>query len=666
MKQDLVINLVPFEVINAKVTIHVSRSLSPDRSLIKAESIGMEGEEPVSWAFEPFDGSEPVEVDADNTYPMKKIATKAIRDHLLAEGLCVSPDFIDGVTVLEYQGDSRTPEIARYKKYSVRVLAPKDQHACRKSLWCLNISYFSESEVAKKPLSSFSAVESAISKLIVGKEIKRIADLTDAEKRSPDTRPILSRELRTALRLPTHFYRTPNKYSRFYDETSNFYSKYFMSRNIGGFISVFESGFQPINSSQIISTTEDSNLLVFGENQTHFSPYNGLKEYGPYQSIHGQNYKFFFIFHEADKEYANKLYACLTKGLKGFPGLFRFVGVELRLDKEKTITFADDDPVAEIKSKLDAVTFEPDAKNLAIYISRIKKDDPDPAKNGIYYRLKKILLEKNIRSQVVYRDNIDNPSFNYFLPNIGIAVLAKLGGTPWRLSRPIRHDVIVGLGAFREGDNIFLGTTVAFKNDGTFLRFDSSKVNTIDDLVVFFKSILGAISKEHAETKRLVIHYYKTMSRKEETAITRALDDLGLKIPYVVLHIVEESDFVPFDLSYPGRMPASGTCVVIRNGTYVLCNNTRYAYFTGSKIDDFPFPVQIKVSRASLPELSREDIRELIDQVYQFSRMYWISVKQKGKPVTILYSEKVAKISSAFERHQLPNSIVATETLWFL
>ncbi len=665
MNQDLVINLVPFKLTSAKVTIHVSRVPNPAIGSIGAESLGLEGEQ-LSWDFQPFAGSEPIEVNTDNLFPMKKIATRAIRGHLLAEGLCVSYDFIEGITVLEYQGDSKTPDIQRYKKYSVRVLAPKDQHACHRGLWCLNISYKGESEVTRKPLSAFSAAETSIKKVISGKEIKRLEDLTDAERRSSDTKPIVSRELRSALRLPTHFYRTPNKYSRFYDESTAFYSRYFMARNIGDFISVFESGFQPVSSGQIIWTTKDSNLLIFGENQTHFNPYNGLKEHGPYQSIAGQNYKFFFIFHEADKEYANKLYACLTKGLKGFPGLFRFVGIEVRLDKEKTITFSKEDPVDEIKSKLDAMVLEPDTKHIAIYISRIEKDDPDPAKTGIYYRIKNLLLEKNISSQVICRNKIDNPSFNYFLPNIGIAVLAKLGGVPWRLSRPIKHDLIVGLGAFREGQNTFLGTTVAFKNDGTFLRFDSSKVNTVGDLVVFFKSILSEVSKDQTDIKRLVIHYYKTMSKKEEKAITTALDDLGLKIPYVVLHIVEESDFVPVDLTYPGRMPTSGTCVVVRRGTYVLCNNTRYAQATPSKIDDFPFPVQIKVSRASLPELSHEDIQELIDQVYQFSRMYWISVKQKGKPVTILYSEKVAKISAAFEGNQLPKSIVATETLWFL
>jgi len=156
------------------------------------------------------------------------------------------------------------------------------------------------------------------------------------------------------------------------------------------------------------------------------------------------------------------------------------------------------------------------------------------------------------------------------------------------------------------------------------------------------------------------------MNAEEEKAVVSALDVLGLKIPYVVANIVEDTNLVPVDLAYSGKMPMSGTCVILRRGDYLLCNNTRYADVTGSKIDDFPFPVRIKISKASIRELASEDIQQLIDQVYQFSRMYWVSVKQKGKPVTILYSERVAEMSASFEGQALPHSDVATRSLWFL
>ena len=57
-------------------------------------------------------------------------------------------------------------------------------------------------------------------------------------------------------------------------------------------------------------------------------------------------------------------------------------------------------------------------------------------------------------------------------------------------------------------------------------------------------------------------------------------------------------------------------------------------------------------------------ITELIDQVYQFSRMYWKSVSQQNLPVTIKYSEMVAQIYPHFQNNTL--SEFARKNLWFL
>ena len=47
-------------------------------------------------------------------------------------------------------------------------------------------------------------------------------------------------------------------------------------------------------------------------------------------------------------------------------------------------------------------------------------------------------------------------------------------------------------------------------------------------------------------------------------------------------------------------------------------------------------------------------IEYLIDQTYQFSRMYWKSVQQ-NLPVTIKYPEMFAVIFSHFASHEIPD-----------
>jgi len=522
-----------------------------------------------------------------------------------------------------------------------------------------------ETEVTTATLATMPALRTSASRVIAGQTMRKIERLTPDEALH-NVRAVVSYDVRKLLGYAPNYVRVANKYSRQYDESYEFYKNYLFGKTVHDFVTVFESGFQSINEGQVRKATKDSNLLLFGNNHTNFNPYNGLKEYGPYQPVSG-DYRFFFVFHKEDAAYANRLYSCLTKGLKGFPGLYRFVGLQLALEREKTITFVNDNPVNEIQEAISGYTFDQNTRYMAIYISRVKKDDVDEEKRLIYYRLKKVFLESNVSSQVVYRDNISLDNFNYFLPNISIAILAKLGGIPWRLSRPVRHDLIVGLGAFRETPtSLILGTTVAFKNDGTFLKFDSHQVASVGDLISFFQSILASVAHSQPEIKRLVVHFYKQMNHEEEGAVSAALQLLNLRIPYIVATINEEDALIPFDAGYSGKMPTRGTCIVLKRGDYLLCNNTRYADVTGSRIEDFPFPVRIKISRTSLADLSDEDVQQIIDQVYQFSRMYWVSVKQKGKPVTVLYSERVAAISAAFENRQLPRTDTATKSLWFL
>jgi hypothetical protein len=59
-----------------------------------------------------------------------------------------------------------------------------------------------------------------------------------------------------------------------------------------------------------------------------------------------------------------------------------------------------------------------------------------------------------------------------------------------------------------------------------------------------------------------------------------------------------------------------------------------------------------------------EVVRELIGQVYQFSRMYWKSISQQNLPVTTKYPEMVAEIYPHFQEDNLPD--FGKSNLWFL
>jgi hypothetical protein len=57
-------------------------------------------------------------------------------------------------------------------------------------------------------------------------------------------------------------------------------------------------------------------------------------------------------------------------------------------------------------------------------------------------------------------------------------------------------------------------------------------------------------------------------------------------------------------------------------------------------------------------------VRQLIDQVNEFSRLYWKSVSQQNLPVTIKYPEMVAEIFPYFTGNEIPP--FGKDNLWFL
>ena len=116
-----------------------------------------------------------------------------------------------------------------------------------------------------------------------------------------------------------------------------------------------------------------------------------------------------------------------------------------------------------------------------------------------------------------------------------------------------------------------------------------------------------------------------------------------------------------------GRYVIPPAEITIKNKTeFLLANNERYSETQLYSIRKFPFPLKIKVNRPSNTFYDVFDIKELIDQVYSFSRLYWKSINQVSLPVTIAYSKIVADLAAHFIGHRLPEKEIAHSNLWFL
>ncbi len=145
------------------------------------------------------------------------------------------------------------------------------------------------------------------------------------------------------------------------------------------------------------------------------------------------------------------------------------------------------------------------------------------------------------------------------------------------------------------------------------------------------------------------------------------LDKIGYgDVPVIVITInkTESRELLTFDMNSAGKMPVSGTYVCVGFNKFLLFNNVKYKEDVYLLAKDYHFPVKLSIISSKPKELTAEIIGQLIDQVYQFSRMYWKSISQQNLPVTTIYPEMVAEIFPHFDRDDLPE--FAKKNLWFL
>jgi len=350
----------------------------------------------------------------------------------------------------------------------------------------------------------------------------------------------------------------------------------------------------------------------------------------------------------------------------------KYVSVRFEVDFAKSLKLQKEQAIIkEVSNWLSHTVFDSDKKYFVLYISPINKNEENEDRSVIYFQMKELLLEKDISSQVIYKDNLGKDAFNFYLPNIAVAILAKLGGIPWRLPYPLKKDLIIGIGAERSidtGSNL-IGTAICFRNDGQFEEFKVFPSDDIKQLGESLKNSIREFSEISDGCNRLIIHYYKALGSEERTILDSVMKQLNVDVPYVFVTVndTESKDYVVFYEDFDGRMPISGTIVRLRFNEFLLCNNTRYGSLTGQKLMGYPFPVKVKIT--SQPRELTHDfvtVKEILNQVYEFSRIYWKSIRQRNKPVTIEYSEIIAKVVSKFENKKLPDSRTATRSLWFL
>ena len=555
-------------------------------------------------------------------------------------------------------------------------------------------------------------IDTMVSKVLYTHNGHKFIDRLDyLRKRFPDfdtshAYPILSHALRAHLNYPIKDNNRGNPLSRYFEKINAFYHDYMDNNDFRTYIPISSEGFSWANEYQVFTTTYDSKNLLFGKGTTNHNPTRGLNS-GPFRPVPCNHINLFCVFHEDDVPYARFLMKAIKEGHRAYSNSYAvntvnpFTGEQETINSKDVlkrftgkdtifapayISFHDErNPYPEVKAAL-AQLFEQgklrrDENYMALYVSPIGKRERDLTARRAYYYIKEAMLQEKIEVQVVLQTNIGtlnadktvrpNYGFEYSLQNMALAICAKMGGMPWKFNVSKKNELVIGVGAFRNTElgATYIGSAFSFDNTGSFNSFEYFLKDEMRELVGSIKDAIIRYSSINGTPDKLVIHYYKIMSRNREfLPIENMLNTLHLDIPVYVVTVnkTDSEDYVLFDAgNRPDYLPYSGRYVNLGKGIYLLCNNSRYRQ-SRDRVDNFPFPVKLRIACPTAPNdaLDTQVVKDLIEQVFQFSRIYFKSVTQQHLPVSLKYPELVSEILPYFKNET--TETLGNQNLWFL
>ncbi len=321
---------------------------------------------------------------------------------------------------------------------------------------------------------------------------------------------------------------------------------------------------------------------------------------------------------------------------------------------------------AAIEEALAGSAQQPDAAIIVVLDEHARlRDDENP-----YLYAKATALLGGVPTQEVRLSTLEQSpkQLQYVLQNVGTALYAKMGGTPWTVNQDltINDEIVIGMGTCElsgsrfEDRQRFVGITTVFRGDGNYLLANVSRECAYDEYPKVLRdstlSILREIKVRNGwqpgDAIRIVFHTFKPLKHVEAADIARecvaALEN-DHQIEFAFLTVSLEHPFTVLDLAQPGLESWKGgkkaVYVPERGLIAQLGRYTRLVSTTGPflvKLEDAPLPKPLLVRLH--PGSTFRDLTYLATQVLKFTSLSWRSTLPAKKPVTTYYSDLIAEL----------------------
>lgn len=442
--------------------------------------------------------------------------------------------------------------------------------------------------------------------------------------------------------------------------------KYFQSQGIdlvdGTRISVKEA-----NNVQGMCGNLEKPVFVFNDNGEASWAEKGFTQYGPYtkRTFDRNNPSVCVICSKHDKGVVEQF---VRKLLKGIPNSKYFgSGLEGKFSigtSRVEVFTTDTDDVSGYKAAIDQAlrqkVDEGERWDLALVQVRQSFKKLDVVDNP-YYWGKNLFFLHQVPVQDFTIELLDQTDYSlgYSLNNMALSCYAKMGGVPWLLksSPTLSHELVIGIGSANIGkgrghSQRIMGITTVFTGDGSYIVSNTSKAVSPDAYCDALSGVLDeTIDKirkrmnwQKGDTIRLVFHAsVKRFNRDEIQAVRSVIDKYrDYQVEYAFLKISEDHGLHMFDTATSSE--EKGRFAPPRGKILNLSKYETLVYLIGQRelrqvSDGHPRGLILSIHKDS----TFKDIKYLTTQLFNFSSHSWRSYFPNPMPVTISYSDLIAR-----------------------
>ncbi|MGI8809954.1 MAG: argonaute/piwi family protein [Acidimicrobiales bacterium] len=406
----------------------------------------------------------------------------------------------------------------------------------------------------------------------------------------------------------------------------------------------------------------------------HRYAWPGLESYGPFSrdTFARPSPQILVVFPKAAQGAVEKFVRSLRDGIPGQKsyqaGFTKTFGlVNPRFEMVAVPPGADRTPAEAYRHAIEGALARGDLPDAALVI--VTDHDGDlPDEVNPYLHSKAMLLMAGVATQHARLSKISSQpgSLQYILQNISIALYAKMRGVPWTVDHDltIADELVIGIGTAELSDSRiqerhrYVGITTVFRGDGNYLLGQLSREATYAEYPAVLRdstrSILEELKQRNGwqpgDTVRVVIHAARPPRNLDFALLMHeAVQAVGKDqhIEFAFVTVSHDHPFALFDTAQPGQQSSKGTKGEFVPDRGLIVQTSRYSRLitttglTLVKRAGLPLarPIQVHLHRHS----TFKDLHYLSEQVLKFTGLSWRSTSPAADPVTIYYSELIAR-----------------------